>query len=190
MTGSPSGAAWNEPVCWREAARASDVAAVRELVAAAGVFSAAEIAIAADLVRETLGVGQASGYHFLFAERGDRLGGYTCYGPIPATAGSFELYWIAVRPDHQGRGLGRQLLAKTEERIIRAGGRRIYADTSSREDYARAHLLYAAAGYVEAARLPDFYAPGDAKLVLLKAPLDPTSRGPRAELSTPPSAFG
>jgi ribosomal protein S18 acetylase RimI-like enzyme len=154
---------------WRDEPEPGDVEAVRDLVARVGVFSAAEVAIAAELVDERLRNGHASGYHFVFAEQADGLAGYTCFGPIPATLASFDLYWIAVSPDLHGRGLGARLLAESERRIALQGGGRVYADTSSRREYAPAHALYARAGYREAARLSDFYAPGDAKLIFEKA---------------------
>jgi ribosomal protein S18 acetylase RimI-like enzyme len=156
------------PAPWRSEPTASDVEAVRCLVRRTGVFSAAEVAIAAELVEARLTSGQASGYHFVFADRADGLAAYTCFGPIPATQASFDLYWIAVRPDLQGQGQGVPLLAESERRIAEQGGRRVYVDTSSRREYAPAHTFYRRAGYREAARLVDFYAPGDAKLVFAK----------------------
>ena len=61
---------------WRDAPAPGDVEAVRALVARVGVFSAAEVAIAAELVEERLRNGLASGYHFVLADRVDGLAGY------------------------------------------------------------------------------------------------------------------
>lgn len=154
---------------WRDEPEPGDAEAVRDLVTRVGVFSPAEVAIAAELVDERLRSGLASGYHFVFAEHADGLAGYTCFGPIPATLVSFDLYWIAVRPDLHGRGLGARLLAESERRIAVQGGERVYVDTSSRGEYAPARAFYRRAGYREAARLSDFYAPGDARLIFEKA---------------------
>lgn len=156
-------------VVWRVAPKPKDVDDVRALVARTGAFSNAEVAIAVELVAETLDQGATAGYEFVFAERARRLAGYTCFGPIPETVGSYDLYWIAVQPDEHGRGLGAALLAKSEARIAAAGGRHVWVDTSSRRDYAAAHRLYKAAGYREAARLVDFYGPGEAKLIFTKS---------------------
>jgi len=65
-------------------------------VASTGFFNAAEVGIAGELVTERLTKGLRSGYHFVLAERGSRLVGYACYGPIDGTQDSFDLYWIAV----------------------------------------------------------------------------------------------
>jgi ribosomal protein S18 acetylase RimI-like enzyme len=158
----------------RESPGPKDVQDVRDLVARTGVFSEAEVAIAAELVEEALRRGSVAGYEFVFAEGEGCLAGYTCFGPIPATAGSYDLYWIAVHPDHHGRGLGRTLLARSEARIAEAGGSQVWVDTSSRREYAPAWRLYRAAGYREAARLEGFYGPDDAKLIFAKSLVDPS----------------
>ena len=155
---------------FRTEPRPPDVAAVRALVAATGVFREAEIAIAAELVEEALARGaDASGYHFLFADDpAGRLLGYACYGPIAGTVHSFDLYWIAVDPARQGRGLGRRLMAEVETAIRAAGGRRLYVDTSTSDAYAPTRAFYLRCGHHLAAELPDFYAPGDGKAVFCK----------------------
>ena len=67
-----------------------------------------------------------------------------------------------------GQGIGRRLLAATEQRAAAAGAATIYADTSGRADYARTRAFYHRAGYLKAAELPDFYAPGEAKVIFAK----------------------
>lgn len=146
-----------------------DVEAVSRLVSATGFFSPEEAALAAELVEERLAHGEASGYLFLFAERDQALVGYTCYGAIPATVASYDLYWIAVDPRFQEQGIGRRLLKDTEAAIERAGGRRIYVETSARGQYAPTRRFYRATGYTLDAHLPDFYAPGEAKCIYVKS---------------------
>ena len=153
----------------RDTVLPADAAAVRDIVASTGFFHPPEIDVAVELVQEHLSRGSASGYLFLFAEHAGRVVGYTCYGPIACTVGSFDLYWIAVHHDHRGRGLGRYLLAATEERIARAAGRQVYIETSGRAQYAPTQHFYEACGYTRAAVLADFYAPGDDKIIYAKA---------------------
>jgi ribosomal protein S18 acetylase RimI-like enzyme len=125
------------------AVMADDVGRVRSLVASTGFFNQAEVEVAADLVTERLTKGTRSGYNFVLAERGSSLVGYACYGPIHGTQGSFELYWIAVSPDEQRRGLGAQVYARAEAAMRKAGAH-IYADTcSSRPLYRHTRLLSA-----------------------------------------------
>jgi ribosomal protein S18 acetylase RimI-like enzyme len=138
------------------------------------MFSTAEVAVAGDLVADALRMGEESGYSFLFATLSERLVGYSCYGPVPATESSFDLYWIAVSPDQQRRGLGKKLLTGTEERVLTSGGRRLYVETSCRPRYSRTRAFYERAGYVLEATLEDFYAPGDHKAIYVKLLAPPT----------------
>jgi ribosomal protein S18 acetylase RimI-like enzyme len=153
----------------RETLEPADVEAVRQLVTATRMFNAEEVEIAAELVEETLQRGKASGYEFLIASERGRLAGYSCFGRIAGTQSSFDLYWIAVDPGLQGRGLGQLLLARSEARVRESGGGRLYVETSGRAQYEPTRRFYARAGYRIEARLPDFYAPGDAKLIFAKA---------------------
>lgn len=146
----------------------ADPARIRALVAATGFFSAEEVAIAGDLAEETLATGGRAGYAFCFADGPAGLDGFTCFGRIPGSDWSFDLYWIVVSPARQGAGLGRRLLAATESAVVAAGGGRLYVDTSSRPQYAPTRAFYLACGYTVAAELPDFYRPGDGKVVFVK----------------------
>lgn len=157
---------------WRTSLRASDSEAVGSLVAATGFFSPDERLIAIELVEEALARGKASGYEFLFAddpERTDQLLGYTCFGPIPATQSSFDLYWIAVSPQAQRRGLGGKLLRETERLARLLGATRMFVDTAGRAGYAPTRAFYERMGYHVEASIGDFYAPGDAKVVYAKS---------------------
>lgn len=164
----PQAHAGDTAITLRTDARSADIEVIRALVHATGFFSEEEEAIAVELVEERLAKGAASGYEFLFAEQGGRMLGYACYGRIPLTLASFDLYWIVVDPQAQGAGTGRRLLAAAERAVAVAGGTALYAETSSREQYTPTRRFYAAAGYGVAAEFPDFYAPGDGKVVFAK----------------------
>lgn len=156
---------------WRTNVRAGDRSAVGQLVAATGFFSAAEKEVAVELVDEALTRGRASGYYFVFADspdQPDRLSGYTCFGPIPATQSSFDLYWIAVAPSEQRNGLGRDLLTESERLAKGMGAGKMFVDTSGRKQYAPTRAFYERMGYHKAAVLDDFYAADDAKIVYAK----------------------
>lgn len=157
-----------DPLPLRDTVRAGDVVQIRALVTATGFFSPEEIAIAGELAEETLARGPGSGYEFLFADDPDGIIGYTCFGRIPGTRSGYDLYWIAVHPHHQRTGLGRRLLTESEARILRAGGERVYVETSGRERYAPTRSFYQRCGYDVAAVFPDFYAAGDDRIVYIK----------------------
>jgi acetoin utilization deacetylase AcuC-like enzyme/L-amino acid N-acyltransferase YncA len=153
---------------WRYEVQPEDPRRIGRLVAATGFFKPGEVRVAVELVEERLAKGTASGYYFIVIEEAGRIIGYTCYGPTPCTESSFDLYWIAVQPDVQRRGIGRQLMAESERRIAAAGGKRVYVETSQRPDYAATRAFYERCDYRVEAILTDFYAPGDGKVVYCK----------------------
>ncbi|HEX6995296.1 MAG TPA: N-acetyltransferase [Gammaproteobacteria bacterium] len=164
----------------RRTPRESDIDAVRRLAAGVGVFSKAEQAVAVELIETRLRDGRKSGYHFAFADLGGRTVGYCVWGPVPMTAASWDLYWIVVDPACRGLGAGRRLLDEAECDVARRGGGTVYVETSSRPDYARTRRFYRKAGYRTAARLRDFYAAGDDKIIYRKSVAGASPRRARA----------
>jgi len=106
---------------------------------------------------------------------GSETVGWVCWGPTPCTLGTFDIYWIGVASAWQGRGIGRALTAFAEQAITARGGRLFVVETSSRETYTPTRRFYEKLGYREAGRIPDFYGPGDDRVIFLKAAPDPTS---------------
>ena len=165
---APLGLLRGETVRLRDEPAAGDRAAVRDLTGATGFFSDEEVAVAVELVEARLAQGLASGYRFLFADGDDGLDGYVCYGPIALTKSSFDLYWIAVRPDAQRTGLGRRLMEAAEVEARALGAAVMYVETSSRTQYEPTRAFYRRIGYRSAAELPDFYGPGDGQVIFVK----------------------
>ncbi len=155
-------------VTLRDQPRPGDAQGVRDIIASSGFFHDHEIDVAIELVQDRLDRGPASDYRFVFADMDGKTVGYTCFGPIACTIGSFDLYWIAVHEACRAQGLGRRLLKETETRIASSGGRKIYIETSARPLYDPTRRFYLACGYKQEAHLADFYAPGDGKLIYVK----------------------
>jgi GNAT superfamily N-acetyltransferase len=152
----------NSSPVFRKTVRRQDAAAVETLVRLTGVFNAAEIAIARELVEEHLDKGAiASGYHFLFADGPSGLDGYVCFGPMVATAARFELYWIAVDPGGHRAGLGRKLQKAAEDGARELGAAYLIAETSTRPDYEPARNFYRSLGYQHLGDIPYWYADDD-----------------------------
>jgi len=152
----------------RRDVRPDDPAIVEEIVRSTGFFREDEVTVAVELVRERLNKGAESGYEFIFAETGGRTVGYSCFGLIPCTLQSYDLYWIATHRDFMNRGIGRKLLEETEA-VIRSGcGNGVYVETSSKPLYTPTRAFYEKNGYMLKARFGDFYDRGDDKIVYVK----------------------
>ena len=95
--------------------------------------------------------------------------GWISYGPIPGSVGSYDIYWIAVDRQVQGKGIGRRLLAAAEADIRQRGGSRAVIETAGQALYGGTRSFYLKAGYTEAARLTDYYDVGDDKVVYLRS---------------------
>lgn len=154
---------------FRRELKSSDVADIRDILNSSGFFYDHEVAVALELVEENLSKGEeASGYVFLIAEDEDKLLGFACYGKNPCTEDSFDFYWMAVRQDQRGSGIGREMIKRVEEDIVRLSGKNIWIETSSRPLYEPTRRFYIKTGYTLVAELPNFYAKNDHKSIYLK----------------------
>ena len=170
---------------------------IAAILRATGVFSTAEVDVALELFDETFsGSGKwEAGSDGLVAERRSpdepfplpasrlpppdysflgaftpegELVGYACFGPTPGTDRTYDLYWIAVDPAAHGAGIGTTLLSEVERRLQGQHARLLVVETSSRSEYAPTRGFYGRRGYTEAARVREFYAPGDDRIILTK----------------------
>jgi ribosomal protein S18 acetylase RimI-like enzyme len=158
----------SQKVAVRRGLTPADREPIARLLAATRFFNSEEVEVALELVDDRLALGDSSHYRFLVAEQSRVVAGYACWGPVPGTAQSVDLYWIAVDPAAQGRGVGSALLGAAERWIAECGRSRVYVETAGRSEYDPTRAFYSACGYRVAAELEDFYAPGDAKVIFLR----------------------
>ena len=151
------------------AATETDGPQIQDIAARAGVFNQEEVECVVDLWEDYLSVGPVDGgYNFLVDRDGERVLGFACYGPRDLTSGVFDLYWIAVDPDTRRGGVGRELLAASEEAARKAGGRMIIAETSGTTHYQPTRTFYLNMGYKMEATIKDFYTEGDDLAIFIK----------------------
>lgn len=142
---------------------------VLDIIRSTGMFTPDEILVANELVDIYLDRPGQRDYVVVVVEDEDgRVTGYLTYGPTPLTDGTYDLYWMAVAPEAQGRGLGRELVAWLEKQVAEAGGRLILIETSSQPKYEKTRKFYLGLGYTEASRIPDFYKAGDSRITYVK----------------------
>lgn len=148
--------------------RADDRPAIAAILRGTGAFHEAEVAVGLELVDETLDPRPDTDYHWLIAEGGGQVVGFACYGLVPMTEGTFDLYWIAVSPTVQGSGVAGLLDRSVVDDVRRRGGRWVLAETSSTAPYAAARRFYEKQGYTIVGNVPDFYRDGDDRLTFGK----------------------
>lgn len=144
----------------------NDRAGLLALVAAQDNFTVLEREVAEEVIDD--GLTGKDDYEVLISvtPNGEVIG-FICFGPIPLTECSFDLYWIATLPSHGRQGIGGGLLAAMEEQLRRTRAV-VYIDTSSTPGYDKARGFYEKHGYQVAARLQDFYHPGDDRVIYRK----------------------
>jgi ribosomal protein S18 acetylase RimI-like enzyme len=135
---------------------------IERLLRATDVFSEEEIGVAIELIEIYLDVAEQKDYElFSFVDETQTVTGYVCIGPTPSTEGTYDLYWIAVVPSEHGRGVGSKLLRFVEEHLRAKGGRLLIAETSSTPKYEKTRAFYERKGFVQHARIKEYYKPGD-----------------------------
>lgn len=146
-----------------------DRAPVLDLIERTEMFTDAEIAVAEELIDRYLDDPGQKDYFIIVSESDEgAVTGYLCYGPTDLTEGTFDLYWMAVDPACQGNGWGKALLRQMETIVEDDHGRMIIIETSSQPKYESTRQFYLRQGCTEAARIPDFYKPGDDRVIYIK----------------------
>lgn len=140
-----------------------DLPAIAPILDATGLFPAEMLA---DMAAPFL-AGDAP-HIWLTASIDGRRCGFSYCEPERATDGTFNLLAIAVMPEDHGKGIGSMLVAALEARLRAQAARVLIVETSALDEYADTWAFYRARGFVEEARIRDFYSEGEHKIVFWK----------------------
>jgi ribosomal protein S18 acetylase RimI-like enzyme len=151
----------------RELAR-DDREEVIALLRATKNFSEAEIAIAEELIDISIEKTEQKDYYAFVAEEKNSVAGFLLLGPTPATAGTYDMYWIAAHPEFQGAGIAQELDDFAVRFVKEHGGYLLIAETSSQPSYERTRAFYAKQRYETLARITDYYKRGDDLIIFGK----------------------
>jgi ribosomal protein S18 acetylase RimI-like enzyme len=154
-------------VVFRFDIRPTDPEAIEGIVRSTGFFHEHEIPVARELAEERLTKGPECGYHFIFAETEGVIVSYSCFGPIPCTNGSFDLYWIVTHNDYRGSGIGAEVLRETICKVKEMKGRLLIAETATKDQYLPTRKFYEKNEFTCEAIINDFYEPGDGKAMYI-----------------------
>lgn len=139
-----------------------DFETIRSIVIATEVFNKEEIDIAIELLEIFLNDPNQQDYEiYSYIDSEEKVCGYICIGPTPATTATYDLYWIAVDPATQSKGVGTVLLNFTEDALRQRGGRLLIAETSSTAKYDKTREFYERKKFQKLAHIKEYYKPGD-----------------------------
>ncbi|MEO1134184.1 MAG: GNAT family N-acetyltransferase [Cyanobacteria bacterium J06639_1] len=123
-----------------------------------------------DVFRNTLSdyfAGKSSAFWVTDDDEGMVVGVAYCE-PERMARGTWNLLFIAIHPDLQGCGRGTALIRAVEEIATERGARLLLVETSGTPDFDRTRTFYRKCQYEEEARIREFYAAGDDKIVFRK----------------------
>jgi ribosomal protein S18 acetylase RimI-like enzyme len=113
--------------------------------------------------------GDESSDQWLTSEVDGKAVGFCYAAPEELTDGAWNMLALAVVPLLQGKGHGGALVAQLEATLRGRAQRLLIAETSSGDAFAHTREFYHKNGYTEEARIRDFWAAGDDKIVFWKS---------------------
>ncbi|MCX8044060.1 MAG: GNAT family N-acetyltransferase [Desulfobacterota bacterium] len=141
-----------------------------DLAEKTGAFHPGELEVLREVLEETFAPRDGVGHYCLLEERdGSQLLGFIIFGRTPLTQHGWDIYWLIVDKSMHRRGVGSRLVSSMQQEVLkkdRAAVIRI--ETSGKKEYAYVRSFYTKAGFTEAGRIADFYAPGDDLVIFSK----------------------
>jgi ribosomal protein S18 acetylase RimI-like enzyme len=143
----------------------ADIAALKRVLDVTGLFPSEMLA---DMVDSFLHAAECDEVWLTCEEARDAIG-FCFAAPEKFTEGTWNMLAIAVHPDSQRKGAGAAIVKHLEGALRERGERILIADTAGTNEFAQTRQFYRRNGYTEEARIRDFWAVGNDKVVFWKA---------------------
>ena len=144
----------------------ADSEAILRIAKAIGLFSDEELAGLRGMLEGHFSEEQPAGQWLVAADA--MVYGVAFYAPEPFTHGAWNLYFLAVDPARQRHGTGAALVAAVEATLRAKQQRLLLVETSALPALAQARAFYPRQGFVEEARIRDYYKAEDDKIIFRK----------------------
>jgi ribosomal protein S18 acetylase RimI-like enzyme len=145
--------------------RSDDISALKAVLDGTGLFPSE---LLADMVSGFLSDGESHDI-WLTCEMEGKAVGFCYAAPEELTDGTWNMLAIAVHPSSQGHGVGAAIVKQLEATLVDRGERVLIADMSGAQEFEQTRQFYRKNGYMEEARIRDFWAAGNDKIVFWKA---------------------
>jgi len=142
----------------------NDTTALLALTEATGLFESNQIEELAQMLNQHFS-DEADSQGIWLTDYDNEPVGVAYVAPERMTDGTWNLYLIAIHPDHQKQGRGAALLQYVEQMLTERGERVLLVETSGTDDFEYVRIFYRNNGYEEEARIRDFYTDGVDKIV-------------------------
>jgi GNAT superfamily N-acetyltransferase len=138
---------------------------IKKILIETNNFNNDEIKIAMELIDIYLNDKKQKDYKIFVDSDNHIINGYVCIGPRPLTNGTYDLYWIAVNPNVQARGIGSGLVKYIEEYLKNKSARLVLIETSGKPGYEKERRFYEKNNYDKFVEIKDFYNKDDSLVV-------------------------
>lgn len=144
-----------------------DTDALLALAAATGLFEADQIEDLSQMLDQHFN-SEINSLGIWLTDYENEPVGVAYVAPERMTHRAWNLYLIAVHPEHQKQGRGAALLQYIEQMLTEQGERMLLVETSGTDDFEYVRKFYRNNGYEEEAKIRDFYIDGVDKVVFRK----------------------
>jgi ribosomal protein S18 acetylase RimI-like enzyme len=142
----------------------SDIPALKTVLDQTGLFPSEMLP---DMISEFLNDNRSNELWLTGEVNRDVVG--FCYAvPEKLTEGTWNMLAIAVLPSQQANGVGGAIVAHLENYLRSQNHRVLIAETSGTMQFEQTRAFYRKCGYCEEARIRDFWAAGDDKIIFWK----------------------
>lgn len=153
-------------------ARADDVSAIKSIAVNTGLFESEEVVMFDSMIAGYLDGRLDDDVWLVLEGEGGTVVAAAYYAPEPFSDRVWNLYFLGVDPNRQGRGAGASLVSTVED-ALRAKGeeaaRVLIVETSGVPGFEPTRQFYRGLGFDEEACIREFYGPGDDKIVYWKS---------------------
>lgn len=102
------------------------------------------------------------------SDGGEPVGVAYC-APEPVTSGTWNLLMLWTRPDREHQGHGSALVERVKKVLTERKARLLIVETSGLPEFEKARAFYEKNGFAQEARIKNFFAAGDDKIVYTKS---------------------
>lgn len=130
---------------------------IRIIAQSTGFFDEKDTELSADLAKSILEDGDDEDHKFIFADDDEKTVAFACFGMVPDSEASYELYWLSTLNEYRGKGIGKEVIANLLNDIKKSGGRKLFLKTCGDDKYAPTRKFYEKCGFKMEAVLKEYY---------------------------------
>lgn len=117
--------------------------------------------------------GESDESRAIVAERGGAVAGVTVFGAVAGTIGTARIHFVGVTTSARSHAIGVGLCEAAVSDLASKGARLVIAEVADDPALAPGRALLARCGFVETARVPDYYRDGVDLIILERSGLAP-----------------